>query len=277
MTASQALCKEFLVSHPLDAARVAETLPESELGRLVSLVDPPAAAALVARLSPQIAAACLGRITPRRAAEICSALNVELRVRLLRHLSESVRNRVLAALGPDEARLAERLLALPPGTAFELMDPTVFTLPEDVTVGQGLQHARRTPHGVRRYVYVLNRDHVLVGIVTLPELLQAPNNQIVGSIMLKEVQTLSPEMTHRDVVNSPYWLELTALPVVDSDGTFLGAIDHRSLARVRAELANAPQRSDMWETAVALGDLYWWGLAGIMDGLARRTERAGET
>lgn len=272
MKVSQALCEEFLAFHPVDAARVAETLEERELGRFLSSMNPPAAAALVSRLSAHIAAACLSRMTPRVAGEICSSLNIELRSRLLRHLPERVRNRILAVLTPEEARLARRLLSLPPGTAAELMDPTVFALPEDITVGEGLQRASRTARGVRRYVYVLNRDHHLVGVVTLPELLQAPNNRVVGSVMRREVQWLRADMAHRDIVNSPYWLELTALPVIDDDGTFLGIVDHRSLARIRAELSRAAPTSDMWETAVALGDLYWWGLAGVMDDLARHAE-----
>ena len=62
----------------------------------------------------------------------------------------------------------------------------------------------------------------------------------------------------------PGWQEYDALPVVDEQGVFVGAIRHRAVRRMRT---GGAQPND-GGTMLSLAELYWIGIGGMLRGLA---------
>lgn len=274
MSISERLYNAFLKTHPVDAARVLEAMPVDELGRFLAGVQPASAAKSLEHLAPPISAACLGHMVPAEAGKIVAAFHLDFQIAALRQMTSALRRDVLDVLEPELAGRLEALLNFPEGTIGDLMDPIVCTLPDDILAEEGRKRVRKTERGVRFYIYVVDRQYRLVGVLTLHELLCAPSDARVSSLMKRDVVRLYAASSRQEMVKNPYWRELNTLPVVDEDDIFLGMIRHQTLARVRDELLGE-EREGALDTMLALGELYWSGMSGVLDVVASNPTAGG--
>jgi magnesium transporter len=223
------------------------------------------------------AADCLETMGAPISARLLSKTHPDFQVAALRLLKPATCKTLLAELEPEIAKPLEQMLRYPPGTAGGLMDPFVFTVPDDVTVKETLKRARVASLEMPFYVYVVDRTQTLVGVVSLKKLIRARHADPISTVMRRDVVSLSAMAPQPEIVKNPHWREFHTLPVTDEDNLFLGVVRYETIARLREELADASNDEGMLDTALALGELYWIGLSGVMDGIAGRgTERAAK-
>jgi hypothetical protein len=118
-------------------------------------------------------------------------------------------------------------------------------------------------------VFVVDDEHRLVGIVRLRDLLPARRHDPLTSVMNRAVSRLPATAPRAAVLNHPGWRHFHTLPVVDSANLLLGAIAHGTVRAIFEEdVLGRPSRADAVTTVFALGELYWLGLSGVLDGVA---------
>ncbi len=88
--------------------------------------------------------------------------------------------------------------------------------------------------------------------------------------MNRDVVALNPLAPQKEMIKSPYWRQFHTLPVTEEDGIFLGVVRYETISRLREELGPESEDEHIVDTALALSELYWVGLAGVMDGIAGR-------
>ncbi len=267
MELQESLSTTLVGHHPEDAAAVLEAWPVRDAAQLLTALRPEAAAGVLARMAPAQAAALLGRLDSARASALVAALGLDRAAFLVRRLGAETRAALLEALPAERARPLGLLLRFPPGSAGGLMDPQVLALPEDLRAEQALARLRETPENALYNLYVLDRDQRLVGVMNLRELLLAPPEASLGAVMRTPVQHLRADTERHAIVAHAGWREVHSLPVVDEAGRFLGAIRYRTLRRVEEELRGA-ETAPGAPTAQALGDLFWTGVAGLLEAVA---------
>jgi magnesium transporter len=263
--------------HPGDAARVLERFTPEAASALLAQLAAPAAAAILEQMMPDRATECLARLPPDTAQSLLRELHLDSVAGLLRPVGEEAREAVLAAMDADRSEPLRRLLAHPEGTAGALMDPQVVALPDDLEAEAALRRVREAPQRALAYLYVVDRSRRLVGVTRLRELLRAPVGARLGAVMGAPVMRLHADDDRRAILVHPGWNEFHALPVVDAEGRFMGAVRYETLRRLEIEGA-ARDRDRVVSVAVSLGELYWMGLSGLVEGLgsvalrgARRT------
>ncbi len=275
MKATRLLSHAFLRAHPEDAARVLEHLPPKEQARLIA--DAPAGAVKVMEhMAPAMSAHCVMSMNADNAARLVRELPLDYKLAVLRCMQESDRERLFQGLGAAEAEPLRTLLRYPDDTAGALMDPYVLTFPDDITVGEALRRAKASRQSLLYYLYVTDREQTLVGVATLRELMHARASDALSSVMRREVARLPAAMRSDDIVKDPHWRDFHALPVVDEKRRFLGVIRHETLRRVEHEVVQNSQEGGAIDTLLALGELYWIGLASIMPGVTTEVERGHE-
>ena len=146
------------------------------------------------------------------------------------------------------------------------MDPTVLALPEDLSAGEALAAVERHPERARHYVYVVDRDERLVGVVSLRQLLLAHPGAGIRELMERKVASIPSRMGIDEVARSPHWARFHTLPVVDRRGRFAGVLSYQAFRRIQAELAPARAAGSAEGAALALAELYWLGLARMLGG-----------
>jgi len=257
----------FLLAHPDDAARLIEQLPEPERARVFTDCDPEAAARVLRAMAPHQAAETLARLDAATSAAVVSHLALEVAVPLLRRSPEPVRNALLGAIDAELATSIRRRLRYPEGTVGALMDPVVMGLPGDLTAGEALDQARRFKLPVGYYLYAVDRQGRLVGVTNLRQLLHADPGTAIASLMQTRVARLSASASREALRASPYWRDYHRLPVVDSRGNLVGMVRYETLRRLQDEVEGAGEAAGGIGTLMALGELYWTGLAGVLSGV----------
>jgi magnesium transporter len=273
----RALSRAFVERHPIEAAGALEALGPAEGAALVRSLPPPVAAPSVGQMTPSAAAELL-RTAGEPAAAILGALDLDGAAAILRRMPAALVESLLASEPLAHRALLRRLVAFPADTAGALMDPLVLALADDIDVAEAMRRVDATPEHVIYYLYTIDRRRRLTGVLSLRELMLAPGDAPLRSIARREVAHVPAGVDRQAIVAHPGWGEFHALPVVDHDGTYLGAIRYETLRRLEMENRTAGQRPVAM--AVSLGQLYWTGLLGLLEGLAstagRGAPRPGE-
>jgi Mg/Co/Ni transporter MgtE len=116
--------------------------------------------------------------------------------------------------------------------------------PPDVTVAKAIQSFKDAAKDadVVMYIYVIDPENHLLGVVDIGELLQAGFDETLGNIMTTNFVSLS----ETDTVSSAYRVfarySFRAIPVVGDGNIMKGAIPYRDLAIVRCNQATINSR-----------------------------------
>lgn len=223
-------CRDVL--RQLSTERAAEVLAE---------MDEETAAEVLAAMRLHRAARILDDFEPDDAADVVASLDPEVRDRLLDRLERGAR------------RTIEHLLAYDPDTAGGIMTTEVDTALDDITVDEAITRIRRfaDKHEDLHYVYVVNDQRQLRGIVSLRKLIQAKPEQRIRSIMRTDIRGICrPDMDKEAVALLMAEHNLPDIAVVDADNTLLGVITHDDVLDVIRDEAT----EDIQKLAGAGGD-----------------------
>jgi len=268
MRSEELLVTSFFQAHPDDAARILEMTPPREVAGLLGNIAPDAAAAVVQRMASLSTASCLVTMLPEQAAAaaaILAELPMDSTVRLLRRMDPAVQEALLGLLPEAMARPARLLLQYPENTAGGLMDPKAHAVPEDIPAEKVHFLIRQDPENIFYYMYVVDRDHKLTGVIDLRQLMRADPSAPVGSIMDSDVTMLPAGMDLVTLLRHPGWRDFDALPVVDEKGVFLGMIRQRLIRQMSQSAEKGGHLMESWEVLLALGELYWIGVGEFLE------------
>ncbi|MDO5030039.1 MAG: magnesium transporter [Corynebacterium sp.] len=231
----------------LNSALRSHDLPE--LSRLLSDIEPRAAAKLMRRLGHE-ERALFYRTLPKDTAvetfdELDPALQAHLieslrdpevtavfaemepddRAELLDELPASVAAKLLAGLPEDERELTNIVLGYPDGSIGRRMSPELVSLHDDMTVGKALETVHQHLDDAES-IYTLpvsTKGRRLVGVVSLRDLMRADSEALVSTLVKKAdyaEATENEELVARMCADR----KRLALPIVDSEQRVIGLL-----------------------------------------------------
>jgi magnesium transporter len=280
MDLEHSLAYAALEAHPHDAARVLEDLPRNATVAMLERATPALAAEVLRFGAPHFALAVLEALPVVEAGRILERTPVEVAAGLLGRFPETEREAFLGELPASRARTIRSLLRYPPGCAASLMDPRALALPEDVKVDEALRRIHREPEGALFELYVLDRDDVLRGVSSLPEVIAARPKDALATVMSAPVPSAPARASRVAVLEHPGWRTLSSLPVIDERGVFLGAIRYPAIRQIETEFRTG-ERDPRVQTARAIGDVFSAAVGGVVEALAaglsaQRPSRGGK-
>lgn len=150
-------------------------------------------------------------------------------VDLLQELDEEDRPALLALLDDASRREVTALLAYEEDEAGGLMSSRFARVRADMTIDEAIAYLRRQAvAGVELetiyYVYVLEQDQRLIGIVSFREMFKAPGSRRVRDVMLTDFVTVHEEEDQEAVARLFAEYDVLALPVVDDLGRMKGIV-----------------------------------------------------
>ena len=261
------LANAFLEDHPADAARVLERMPVDRRVAVVREAGDRAAPTLKQTL-PAATAESLAGLTAEEAAPVLQHLDVDTLIAALRRLPRPTADRLLAGQPPQRRDALGRVLGVPEGTAAALVDPTVLTLPDDVSVAEARVRLRREAEGLLHYIYVVDRQRTLLGVLDISELMRARSRDPIRSVMHDKVVHVPAWMPAAAVRAHPGWRSFHAMPVTDDHGRLIGAIRYQTIRRLELEAEGGESAQDMSATVGALAEMFHLGVAGFVEGIS---------
>ncbi len=197
----------------LDSEKAAETLAEAE---------PRAKRQLVEDLSDERAREIFSEMTVPQLADLFSVLPFDEVQELLELLNAQVGERVRNILSEREAE------------ADDFMSQDYVTMPKEARVAEVLTYIRdsgREPRHIS-YIYITNGDDItLAGVVDLRELVLAPDDEVLGNIMVSPVVTADENTSRGDLVEMFSKYHYRMIPVVDIEDHILGVICYNDIMK----------------------------------------------
>ncbi|MFQ5879222.1 MAG: magnesium transporter [Dehalococcoidia bacterium] len=229
---------QFVAStHPADQADIFRRL-EPELRRtFVSLLSAEGQARLLEYLDEEERQG-LARQMPRDSlARVLDKTANDVAADVLRRLPAAEAARVLStmAAAPD----VTPLLGHADTTAGGLMTRGFVALHREMTAQEAINYLRlRRPQAEEYYyLYVLDEENLLQGVVNLRALVTAPPQDRIGEIMAPDVIAVAPGTDQEEAARLIQRYRLRALPVVDAGNRLLGITTIDDLMAVASEEA----------------------------------------
>jgi magnesium transporter len=214
--------------HPADLADVAEALPEEQVRAFLTALPRERAAEVLEYLDEELRTQVLEEFTAQEAAEIVAEMTPDERADALDELDEETADEILQELEPAEKAETERLLQYDPYTAGGLMTTEFVAVEESLTVEESLRAVRAMAKAGRREamytIYTVDTNGRLRGVLSLRELLAAPEGSRISEHAWSEVVTVSPDTPQEEVSQVTSNYDLVALPVVDANRRLLGVV-----------------------------------------------------
>jgi magnesium transporter len=267
MEAERRIANRFLTQHPEDAARLCEGLPPADIAAFFGDIPVGTALPALRYLTPAVVADFLPLLPADRGGSLLAELPPDFAAGILRRMSEQERAALLASMPESAASTLSLVLRYPAQTAGALMDPQILSLPNDFPANQARQLTQRSARRILYYLYVVDRDQRLVGVLSLRELLLAGPHDPLTSLMHTPVTHLPVRADSAAILSHPGWRQWHALPVVDEQGILLGAVRYETFRRLAEEAAPALQFREALGVAIGIGELYWTIAAQLIGSL----------
>jgi len=214
--------------HPADLAQVFGELTDRDREAAFSvLVERHGRLAMeaVSELGPVAGAALLSTRSAEDIARLVQEIPSDDAAALVDNLPEDLSTAVLDLMRPRESGVVEGLLEYDEKTAGRIMNPTVFALSEDLTVGEAiteLQNHRDIE--MVFYLYVVDERRHLVGVTSLRRLLLVSPETPLKRIMTADVTSVRVDTDQEEVARQVASYNLLAVPVVDEENKLAGVV-----------------------------------------------------
>lgn len=222
------IAAETAEMHPADLADVAEAFPRARVPQFLAALPPDRAADVLEYLNEDLRAEVLEAMSAERAAELVGEMTPDDRADVLETLEDNVADDILEELEPEARRETERLLEYAPDSAGGLMTTEIVTVPQMMSVEEALASVRAVARSGNKEalyaIYVTDAQGTLTGVMSLRELLAAPEGVPVSEVAWTEVRSVPPSADREVVARLISEYDLVALPVVESDGRVVGVI-----------------------------------------------------
>src|SRR6187431_2122694 len=214
--------------HPADLAQVFSELQDKERDAAFTvLADRNGRLAMeaVSELGPENGAALLATRPAEEIAKLAQDIPSDDAAALIDHLPEELSAAVLHLMRPKESGVVENLLEYAERTAGRIMNPQVFALAEDLTVGEAITELQSNREvEMVFYLYVVDDRRHLVGVVSLRRLLLVSPETPLKRIMTADLISARVDMDQEEVARQVAAYNLLAIPVVDEENKLVGSI-----------------------------------------------------
>jgi CBS domain-containing protein len=214
--------------HPADIADIIEDVDRPTGQALLRTLNTETIADTMEEIEEDLQAHILKTLPPEQAADVLEEMGPDDAADLLASLQPNVRDRLLELMETEDATDVQKLLTYPEDTAGGIMTTEYVTLPTNLTVSQALSHLRQSEAAQEDealfYVYVVDNEQKLCGVVALRDLVLAQPDAALEDIMQKNVVVVDPLRSQTEVARLVAKYNLLAVPVVDANQVLQGIV-----------------------------------------------------
>ena len=222
--------------HPADLADIIEDLSGRERSAIFHALDTETAADAMEEIDPKIQKSIIETIPVEKASDIVEEMSPSDAADLLGDLTEEKAEKILEGMEQEKAEDLRELLEHPDETAGGLMTTAYLQLAGHVPVETAMVRLRAESQelDIIDYVFVVDHEEVLQGVVSIRDLLTAQPHQRLSELLAPRVVSVKFDENQKEVVEAFAKYGFRALPVVDEKNHLRGVISFRSVLEVLA-------------------------------------------
>ncbi|WP_227939924.1 magnesium transporter [Alkalihalobacillus deserti] len=218
--------EEFLQLHPTDQADIYLTLEKEDRQSLYQMISAEEMADVFQALEIEEQKDLITEIDHHYAAEMINHLYADDAADFLAELEQNEALKILTAMNLEDANDVKELMAYPPKTAGAIMTKEFISLTSTDTAQQVIEQLREDAPNAETiyYLYVVNKQNQLVGVVSLRDLITAQSHELVEDLMSPRVVSVVSTTDQEEVAEMIKKYDFLAAPVVNPDGILLGIV-----------------------------------------------------
>ena len=212
------LTNELSTYHSADIADIFQELKPEDRLKCFSKLDEEKAAEVIEYLPPQLQVEILGEIDETLASRLISKLPHDDAADVLGDMEEDESKTYLEKLPQKFSSEIRELLTYNEDTAGGIMNPLVLTVEINMTVKDALDTIRIKADKENLelyYVYVVDKNNHLLGVLSLRNLLTTPITSLIADIMVKDIVKVQVDDYQGHIADIFMKYQFNALPVVD--------------------------------------------------------------
>lgn len=212
--------------HAADLATFFPELEQAQQAIVLEALSDEQAATLLDELDQEDRARVLDLLSVDRASDILDEMPSDEAADLLAELSSEEADALLERMEPELADDVADLLRYSEDIAGGLMAKEFVRVDPDQTVSEVMTMLRRHHDDAEMiyYLYVLDEDERLLGIVSLRSLIVSDGDTTMAQIMGRNFVSVPTDMPQEDVADLVRRHDLLAVPVLDHEGRMQGIV-----------------------------------------------------
>ncbi|CEG22277.1 Magnesium transporter MgtE [Planococcus massiliensis] len=246
--------EEFLTHHPYDQATFYEKADQDIRHLMYQYLSPKEMADIfeAIEIDDDEYEDLFKEMNANYASDLLSHMYTDDAVDILNLLNKEQVATYLTIMEKESARQIKDLLHYEEYTAGSIMTTEFVSIPKNSTVRSAMNILRNAAPNAETiyYVFVVDEDKRLSGIVTLRDLIVSDEDTLIGSIMNERVVSVSVSEDQEEVARMIKDYDFLAMPVVDFQQHLLGIITVDDIIDVLDEEA-----SDDYSKLAAVSDM----------------------
>ncbi len=224
--------KETLADmHPVDLADILEELDHDQRVAVFSSLDNEQASDTLEEIEPSIQRDIISSLNKEKVVQLLNDITPGHAADVLSVLPHADTHTFLAAVNPENARKVRAILEKQEEKVIHYTTQKILKFLPETTVEYVQNDYPRHARGkdVIMYIYVVDQQDILLGVIDLKELLQADDRALLKDVMVENVISLSTESTLKEASQSFARYDFRALPVTDENNRLAGVIPYRDV------------------------------------------------
>jgi CBS domain-containing protein len=217
--------------HPVDLADILEELDHDQRVMVFSSLDNEHASDTLEEIEPSIQRDIISSLNKEKVVQLLNDMTPGQAADVLSVLPHEETTAILAAVNPENARKVLAILEKQEEKVIHYTTQKILKFSPETTVeyvqNDYPRHAR--DKDVIMYVYVVDEQDTLLGVIDLKELLQADDKALLGQIMVENVISLSTDSNLKEASQTFARYDFRALPVTDEMNRLVGVIPYRDV------------------------------------------------
>ncbi|GAE28889.1 magnesium transporter [Halalkalibacter hemicellulosilyticus] len=212
--------------HPYDVAQLYKGLPEKHHHKFITFLTPDQIADLIQELDHDMQIEILHKLGIERSSKVMDLMDNDDLADLLNELSVDKIQEFLDVMKKEDSQHIQSLMSYPADTAGGLMTNQFVWIHADQTVRQAVDKLKEYAHFSENiyYLYVINEEKQLVGVVSYRDLLIADMHEVIEDLMFNRVVSVHVDDDQEEVAQTIERYDFIAVPVVDNRNKLLGII-----------------------------------------------------
>lgn len=212
--------------HPADIAEIISNLHRDSIEGILKNLDHEVAGEAIHELEPELRTQVISQLDVEHASDILEEMSPDEAADVLGDLPEEQAQELLGMMDKEEAEDIQELMEHEEDTAGALMNSEFIAITPVTTVGEALALVREQAAEIEAifYVYILDCDEHLVGVVSLRELLVNEPAMPVAELMTSQLKALEISAEPEEILALLVKYNLIAAPIIDEEGKMAGVV-----------------------------------------------------
>jgi magnesium transporter len=239
------LIQRYLDKDSTVAARTLEGMDEGEAAQILKDLPSEMATQIIQHLPNSLAARLLEEFPEQKLKGIVDHLPTQQTAAIFLYLPKDAKKLFLQYVSRKKKKEIQELLNYPEDSAGRIMSTNFLAFHANLTVKEAIEKVRKLEQrraGVS-YIYVINEENILVGIMNMRDMLLALPGATLSSIMRTDVFTVNCFMDREKIAHELESHKYFAAPVTDQEGHLLGVVKaEKLLAGIQEEATEDLQK-----------------------------------